>query len=435
MSLSDAKEREDFKNFCLINYGINENDFDRAFEILEDDSKFEEFIESNSDKKSILKIYAQIFGRVLSNEEFANENLDEFNIKNMDKYKEKYLQLYELYNMERYANPAYEFRIFTFGSPLTEFNVKRKEDEPDWKINPDLYEFVYKDIPRNLSIEEKAIYVYGKLCEGLRYDQGYFYRAQMPREDRTYEEDFSKERLEKLIPGSKITCFDFSRVFAKFLNEMDGDIEAVIILLGVNKGHSLVGFYTDNVSVMADAIREREGKTNDLFRVKNGMEIEGVRAISDRKGILKTTIKKVSKLLNLRGQGIQSYISELERLPKELIPNNMEAKFSSFIQMLESNDIKGNEAVQSFLAIASLGFFGRDISKVFLGEKIEENGKQVFKRLVAIQNGESRKNNMVYLFDSEEMNLGKMSKEELGKKIETGEYTYESGNYVLGGEK
>ena len=99
MSLSDAKEREDFKNFCLINYGINENDFDRAFEILEDDSKFEEFIESNSDKKSILNIYAQIFGRVLSNEEFANENLDEFNIKNMDKYKEKYLQLYELYNM------------------------------------------------------------------------------------------------------------------------------------------------------------------------------------------------------------------------------------------------------------------------------------------------------------------------------------------------
>ena len=161
----------------------------------------------------------------------------------------------------------------------------------------------------------------------------------------------------------------------------------------------------------------------------------GVRAISDRKGILKTTIKKVSKLLNLRGQGIQSYISELERLPKELIPNNMEAKFSSFIQMLESNDIKGNEAVQSFLAIASLGFFGRDISKVFLGEKIEEDSRQVFKRLVAIQSGESRKNNMVYLFDSEEMNLGKMSKEELGKKIETGEYTYESGNYVLGGEK
>ena len=37
MSLLDAKEREDFKNFCLINYGINENDFDRAFEILEDD--------------------------------------------------------------------------------------------------------------------------------------------------------------------------------------------------------------------------------------------------------------------------------------------------------------------------------------------------------------------------------------------------------------
>ena len=413
--------------FCKIKYGIEPKDFDRALEILDDDSQFREFKEGTDNRESVLRIYAQIFGRLLSNHEFVESSIfNNFYMENMDKYIRRYVEIYDLYNLERYTNPFYKFKNFLFSDMGMTVTVRRKDDEPNWQINPELIEFAYNDMPKDISLEEKAIYIYGKLCQALRYDQGYFYRSKLPVEDKTYEETFSKGRLEQIKPGSKITCFDFSRIFAKFLNDMNEEIEAVIILLGANKGHSLVGFYTNNMSVMADAINEKNKKANDLFKVKNGMDMEGIKPVSDRKGILKPAIQKVSRLLNLRGQGIQTYISTLEKLPRANIPSNLQMKLYSFIQMLQDNGLKGNEAVQSLLALLHLGFFGKDVSKMFLGKSIEENGKQTFKRLVAMYKGEeSSDGNLVYLFDSEELRIDRVTTEELWKDIKSEKYVRE----------
>ena len=50
------------------------------------------------------------------------------------------------------------------------------DKEPDWSINPDLKEAVLSDIPRDLSLEDQALYIYCKLCKELKYDYNYYYR-------------------------------------------------------------------------------------------------------------------------------------------------------------------------------------------------------------------------------------------------------------------
>lgn len=85
------------------------------------------------------------------------------------------------------------------------------------------------------------------------------------------------------MPGDKITCYDFSRMYAKLINELDGDITAVMILEGGNEGHALAGFYTENVSATVEAINVDSDKdsTNDLMKAKNGIKLKGVKTISD----------------------------------------------------------------------------------------------------------------------------------------------------------
>ena len=76
------------------------------------------------------------------------------------------------------------------------------------------------------------MYVYVKLCTILEYDEEYMYRNKDI--SLKFESTFLREHLEKIVPKSKVTCFDFSRIYAKLINELDVDIEAVIISEGAN---------------------------------------------------------------------------------------------------------------------------------------------------------------------------------------------------------
>ena len=78
------------------------------------------------------------------------------------------------------------------------------------------------------------------LFKSLNYDEGYFYRRIT--KDEKYESAFSKEHLESLRVGSKITCYDFSRIYVKLVDELGEDITPVMILTGANEGHALAGF-------------------------------------------------------------------------------------------------------------------------------------------------------------------------------------------------
>lgn len=428
-----------FKKYYQKKYNVNYELISKLFEIVQDQEILIKFMNYDENKeifsingktvelKDYLKNFGRIFGSSNPSQIVNNENcisLD-FYIDNLEEYKNNFRKINKRYNLDRYTNPKYEFKEVGIWEAVTD-EVIRKGDEPDWQINEELYKCIYDTMPTNLTIEEEAIYIYCKLCKVLKYDQGYYYRNKT-KGNKKYSSKFDKENLEKIKPGSKITCYDFTRIFAKFINGIDGDIEAVIISRGINKGHFLTGFYTDKVSLMLESVNGRSLATNDLAKAKNGIEFEGINIISDRENIIPNALRKAyQNIYEEKSMNIDYYAGILQQLPK---PNqiNFEEKMNKFIEMLKEKGIDGSEAVQFFLLLRYVDYFGENIQKSFLGEKIQKDGKTDYERRVLIRiKKDEEKESVFYIFDPNNISFKRTDADDVRRKLEDGKYIYEN---------
>lgn len=448
--LLNTRSLDSFKSYFSDKTRENSELLDKLFEILKNKECLAKFMDydNNRDYFSIdgqqvdIKEYIICLGKIFGNKD-KNGNLGENNeisqdffIVGLDKIKENVALIYQNINVDRYVNPTYEFRRFTTLDRLSN-EVIRKGEEPDWNISPELEEIVFNAMPRDLSLEEKAIYIYCKLCKELKYDEGYFFRGQL--KDERYNSEFDKKHLEGIKPGSKITCWDFSRICSKMINGLDGDIESVIIAEGANHGHYLTGFYTDKVSVMLEAVNGRTGGTNDLMKAKNGIEFEGVEIVSDRQGIIKRAIEKVyPQVFEKKQISIKEYLQHLELLSREKdIPDNLEIKLQSFIEIMKENNITGNEAIQTLSAFYKSGFFGGEFERAYLGREEDVDGRRYYRRLVLIratrENEDKVNESELYLIDSDSLELSTCMEQEIIEKLNSGEYVYESEKHKMPG--
>ena len=448
--LLSTRNLDAFKSYFSDKTRENSELLDKLFEILENKECLAKFMDYDNNRNYFsidgqqvdIKKYIMCLGKIFGNKDKngnlgkKNEISQDFFIVGLDKIKENVAHIYENINVDRYVNPTYEFRRFTTLDRLSN-EVIRKGEEPDWNISSELEEIVFNAMPRDLSLEEKAMYIYCKLCKELKYDEGYFFRGQL--EDKRYNSEFDKKHLEGIKPGSKITCWDFSRICSKMINSLDGDIESVIIAEGANHGHYLTGFYTDKVSVMLEAVNGRTGGTNDLMKAKNGIEFEGVEIVSDRKGIIKRAIEKVyPQIFEKKQISIKEYLKYLELLSREKdIPDNLEIKLQSFIEIMKENNITGNEAIQTLSAFYKSGFFGREFERAYLGREEDVDGRRYYRRLVLIratrENEDKVNESELYLIDSDSLELSTCMEQEIIEKLNSGEYVYESEKHKMPG--
>lgn len=427
----------------------NKELIDKVFEIVSDDEICNRFLDYNNNKDCFsikgqsvdigeyLTYLGKIFGNRDKNGNFNNINLisNSFYIPELYQYQRRYSQIFDTINIDRYVNPTYEFKKFTTLEHISD-TIIRKGEEPEWNINEELNNAVLQGMSEELSLEEKAMYIYCKLCEELSYDEGYFFKGQL--EDGRYDSTFSKQHLEGIKPKSKVTCWDFSRIFSKMVNELDGDIEAVIISKGVNCGHYLVGFYTDRVSVMLEAINGRTFGTNDLMKAKNGIKFEGLEIISDREGIIEKAVDKVHlQIFGKQQISIVDYLQELEALPKEEVPNDLGVKLQSFTEVMKKNNISGNEATQTFVAFHRAGFFGEELDRAYLGKREIHNGMKKFRRMTLIRSKkefeEKVEDSCLYLMDLDCLEISACTAQDVKKKLKSGEYVYESKKHKMTG--
>lgn len=213
------------------NWALPNNWVVKGFRVLSDNNAFEKFInwEENKDyfegiqQEYYMNILEALLGKVGDNGEFEQENelLQDFYIPNIEKCKERFLELYNILDMKN------NYKFDSFKAQISEQDIIRTTSEPEWNISPKLHEEVYKGMPENLTLEEKAVYIYYRLCEILQYDEGFNYRTH--KSQINYTSAFSKKHLESIEPNTKITCFDFARIYAKMINDMDDHIEGVII--------------------------------------------------------------------------------------------------------------------------------------------------------------------------------------------------------------
>ena len=441
----NTRNVETLKSRICLKYKVDRTFVDKLFEIISDDQVKEKFLDysNNSEYFSIngeqieISEYLKILGKIFGDKDEEGKFNTKLNIENdfyipeTDDYKRRYSEIFESINMDRYVKPEYEFRGFLNLDRYFD-QVIRKEDEPDWNINESLYDAVLKDMPQNFSVEEKAMYIYCKLCNELSYDNGYFYRNRLG--ENRYTNKFEKENLEEIKPGDKVTCWDFARIYTKFINQLNENIEAVIISEGQNKGHFLTGIYTDNVSVMLEAINGKTYGTNDLMKAKNAIEFEGLEIISDRKGLIKKALEKVYPMIFGKKQlSLQDYIQELSRIEIEERPNDFKGKLQSALEIIKQKNISGNEATQTLAMFSKSGFFGVPFERAYVGKKIIQNGKETYKRFVLLRCKDGKEENDIYIIDTDSLELSKENKPEIIKKIKNGEFVYEDNKHKIVG--
>lgn len=424
---------------------------DKIFEILSNDDMLARFLDYSNNTKEFsingkeipiseyLKHLGQLFGNKDKDGNLSNKNRisTDFFIPNLGELKRRYSQIFDEINIDRYVNPSY---TFSTGPEITD-TVIRNGEEPSWEIAPEIHEEIFADMPQNLSLEEQAMYIYCKMCSVFSYDEGYLYRDKLNKVN--YESKFSKEHLEGLMPGDKITCYDFSRMYAKLINELNGDITAVMILEGANEGHALAGFYTENVSATVEAINVASDKdsTNDLMKAKNGIILKGIKTISDRAGIIEQAIDKVyPQILGKQPKSIKEYIQELKSIPQEQdVPNDVVLKLQSLLEVMKANNISGNEFAQTLWGVSKTKYFGdTKLEQAYLGElQKDENGSERYKRHILLRQPMHKKSEdsprEVYMIDTDTLDFITCSEEDIIAKLNSGELIYESEKHKLPG--
>ncbi len=442
-----TRNLERFKQFYSSRNDVNSALIDKTFQILLDDDMLSKFLNYEENKETfaiegeeISQLdYLKVLGKILGKRNDQGElNLEkrisrDFYIPEFEEIKNRYFQILDNINMERFTNPKYTF------TEVERFDEKviREGNEPVWTISPEIYQEIFQDMPQELSLEEKAMHIYCKMCQIFRYDEGYVYRDKLNKVN--YESTFSKEHLESLRPGSKITCFDFSRMYAKLINELDGDITAVMILQGINEGHALAGFYTENVSATVEGININSDKdaTNDLMKAKNGINLEGIKIISDKKGILEGAINKVySQILGEKPKSIKEYIEYLKSTQQEQdVPEDVTLRLQSFLEVMKSKQISGNELTQTLWGINKTKWFrNAQLEMAYLGE-LREDEKRYKRHILLRQKDQEIKDGPkeVYLIDTDTLDFTISSEEEIIAKLNSGELIYESKDHKLPG--
>lgn len=429
------------KNTVLIN---------NVFKILSDDKLCNEFLEydKNYAKFSVngeavpFSDYLSCMNRLFSEDKkygvLANntEISENFYIPNLEEYKQRCATIFDSINVERILNPEYAFS-YLYDKDNIVRNVIPLFEEPSWDINKELKDYVFSDMPKDLSLEEQAMFIYCKLCKELTYNDNYFYRNfDITNSPKPY---FSKNVLENIKPGSKVSCWDFARVLSKFIDDLDGDIHSVMISEGIDAGHFSVGFYTDRVSAVLEGINNRTGGTNDLMKAKTGMAFEGIDIISDKDNVLEKALNKVYPMVIGKKQlSIHDYAEKIKQLPKENnLPDDLEARLKAFIETMKESGISGNEAIQTFSAFYHSGYFGEDLDRAYMGKLYTpQKYRKEYKRTILLRphsESDAKPGDTFYLLNSDPLELEKYGARDLILALNTGRLVYESKNHTIPG--
>lgn len=305
--------------------------------------------------------------------------------------------------------------------------INGEEISPNWEVNDELKKVVYEGMPSNLSIEEKALYIYFRLCQLLIYDEQFIYLGQSKEK---YEIGFSKYVLEGVKPNSSIVCPIISRIFYKLISDLnDSNIESYFYI--DRKGHAYTGFRTSSIEVELDATRiNNERKSNDLFHLKIGSNPNGITVVEDKFDELPNMIPKVYEMVyGKKPVSLQDKLSELRELSSKEFSTDeditLEQKIKAFCKVLKTYNINGNEAVSALVNYKRFGFLGEKLKLALCAERPRNYGDK-YRRKVIIRKYEEVDGNFSYfLFDTETLSVEPIKKENLMEKFRSEEFKFE----------
>lgn len=425
--LGSCRGQKDLQKFIKSKYGTSKMEAGALVAVLAGEKDFTEFIEEKRksvyEKKSIL----DFFGRI------NVKALPEGDVSLLSKYSQIINQIisedisfsFPIQNFDNGVCAKIQTLLFEAQEEKNHQIVLGKDDEDNWQINQKLREYVYQEMPKNLTPEEQAIWIYMKLCKTFSYDDTKVFA--------TKNNSFNKGFLESVKPNDKIVCFDFSRIYAKFINEDLKDILEAKVIGG--EGHFLVELIGQDSLVAAEATNAKS-YSNEFFKMRMGLPIEGIRQVYDPNNKYSQAIEKITPLVNQDVQSINSYMSMLNNIreqekldrdvPKE---NDTLGKISALVKTMEEHGIRGTEAMMGIMTFASTGFLGNEAKRTWIKQNVQDKERGIEGRSAIVINNPNV--DEFYVITSDTMSVESIKKEEIIKRFNNGKYEYRDSGHTI----
>ncbi len=331
---------------------------------------------------------------------------------------------------------------------LNRFNQPTDVLHTQVNINPSLKDAITKDMPDNLSLLEKAIYIYLKMCLILSYDDEY-----LVGEKGTITRNHSDMAyISSITPDNpKIVCYEFNIIYARLLSELGIIFKSTYS--NSNKenygdAHVFLEYRIDNLLLKADSCKTI--LQNDMARVKMGLAPKGIECVNNNeksKAFYQNILAKMHSLV-LKVAGKENIEVSFARLVQEYksihdsIEVSLEEKLDIMLSKVNDASLLGIDALSYILVLKNIIFNGYETNNNFFYVVVKSKLDPVDKQnsmasAVFIINtlGISEDQSATrYFYYAPGMPLKEMSKEELEYDFNEGSLAYiETGSPAIPG--
>ena len=243
------------------------------------------------------------------------------------------------------------------------------------KVNERFHDYIMSDM-EGLSLLEKSIYIYIKMCKSFTYDEEFYASGQTGLPTLKHRDINNIEKID--LTNNKIVCYEFNAIYAKFLSELG--INYISITRGGNEygtGHAYLTYRIGKYLINADSVESII--RGDLFQAKLNLPLNGLvckNANLDTKSEFSSIVDKVYK--RFIGDNTSSNISfediknEYESLcSKRSIP--LEERVSILINKVNGADLEGVDSLSYIIHLNNLLFTSLEKKKNMVVSLLKHN--------------------------------------------------------------
>ncbi len=348
---------------------------------------------------------------------------------------------FKIYAIEEYILPPLVYKHFESIQKqelvdIEAINVITQVKDPNIakiKVNEELRKEVYHNLPNDLDILEKAIYIYYKLCKMLFYDDEFAANDK----GASSKEHENYEHISTITPeNNRVVCYEFNAIYAKFLEELGLNFETRQYKEEGFGGHASLIFRFQKYLIKADSVTHITD--GDLIRAKIDLPLVGLTIINKNPETRKEFKFKVLKVRDYINKEYQDNKLLFKNVFQELWGNYQKQEMS-IIEKLTMLISRVN--MTNFQGMDPINFIMEIIYLIF---KKEVNNQELY--YVIIRNSENTKETTTLIFTIKvegvweyyyyniNGNLEHIEKEEIVLKFQKGTWGYirDKGPFIPG---
>lgn len=330
---------------------------------------------------------------------------------------------------------------------LNKFLETKSNMHNEIKINENLRKSILEDMPKYISDVEKAIYIYIKMCKVLTYDEEY-YAANQKGNPALKHKDISY--VSKITPkNNKVVCFEFNIIYSKFLDELGVKFRTIYKGMtneSYGEGHANLKFRSGKYLVKADSVTSI--LQGDIMQAKLNQPLKGLKSFNrnihtyNEFNKLVTRIYKFIASKEKKNQKVE-YIENFEEIVRRYtkVTNNikeisLKERLLILIDKVNSSNMIGIDSLSYALQLERILFSNIEhLNNIFitiLRSNICYNGEEKIVPCIIFTLNSCgylcKKGENIYYYFKPNEEFKTITKEELQRKFDDGEFEYVSKN-------